>query len=198
MLGRDRHAISRSCGRGLWLLVLLLVTRSASAQNPASPESTPAPPAGGLTFQAAGDELSGRWVPLGPVPVDQAGAGRRGYVLPGEDSEVTAAGSNQFSIHAVAANNFFREQNSEFLVSQRYETHTIGLDYRRGFKVRGFPRFEIGGQVQLHESDIGVLNGFILGVESFWVSVTGDEQPRTQDAARPPLGTLIVRNGSTI
>ena len=196
MLRRDRHSISRSCGRGLWLLFVLLVTRSASAQNRAS-ESLPAP-AGKLTFGTASDELSGGWVPLGSVPVDQAGAGRRVYVLPGEDSEVTAGGSNQFSIHAVAANNFFHEQNSEFLVSQRYETHTIGLDYRRGFNVRGFPRFEIGGQVQLHESDSGVLNGFILGVESFWVSVTGGEQPRTQDATRPPLGTLIVRNGSPI
>jgi len=155
-----------------------------------------------LTFPAASSELSGHWVPLGAAPVDQAGAGRRGYVLPGEDSDVTAAGSNQFSIHAVAANNFYREQNTEFLVSQRYETHTIALNYRRGFKVRGFPRFDIGGQVQLHESDSGVLNGLILGLESFWTSLTGYQQStnelRSRDGTAPPLGTLIVRNGVPI
>jgi hypothetical protein len=134
--------------------------------------------------------------------VDQAGAGRRGYVLPGEDSDVTAGGSNRFSIHAVAANNFYREEKDEFLVSQRYETHTIAVDYRRGFKVHGFPRFDIGGQVQLHKSDDGVMNGLILGLESFWTSLTGYRQStnelRAPGGTPPPLGMLIVRNGATI
>ena len=205
---RDRQSVSRSWGRRLWLLFVLFVARSAGAQQTTSPDvpdqsvQPPASPAAGLTFPAASSELSGHWVPLGAAPVDQAGAGRRGYVLPGEDSDVTAAGSNQFSIHAVAANNFYREQNTEFLVSQRYETHTIALNYRRGFKVRGFPRFDIGGQVQLHESDSGVLNGLILGLESFWTSLTGYQQStnelRSRDGTAPPLGTLIVRNGVPI
>ena len=183
----SRGIRTRRYGR-LCLLCVIVIARSASAQDatPSSADSTP----------------SGRWVPLGSAPVDQAGAGRRGYVLPGEDSDVAAVGSNRFAIHAVAANSFYREQNSQFLVSQRYETHTIGVDFRRGFKVDGFPRFEIGGQIQLHERDGGVLNGFILNVERFWASLTGYEQStnqlRTQGAMAPPLGISILRDGSPI
>jgi hypothetical protein len=142
--------------------------------------------------------LYGRWAPLGPAPVDQAGAGRRGYVMHGEDSDVTAVGSNRFSIHTVAANDFYREQNGDFLVTLRYEAHSIALDYRRGFKVRRLPRFEFGGQVQLHESDSGVLNGLIVGVEGFWASMTGHENSknelRLKGGTLPPLGTSISRN----
>jgi hypothetical protein len=162
-------------------LFVLLIGRSASAQDTTS---------------------SLRWVPLGSAPVDQAGTGRRGYVLSGEDSGVAAAGSNRISIHAVSANNFYREEKAEFVITQRYETHTVALDYRRGFKVGRFPRFEVGGQVQLHESDSGVMNGFILNLESFWTSMTGyrksTNELRAQGATAPPLGTLIVRNGSPI
>ena len=112
------------------------------------------------------------WTPLGPAPVDQAGTDGRGYVLPMEDSTVTAARSNVFSIHAVAANYFYREQVNDFLVTQRYETRTIGLDYRRGFQLAGVPRFEIGGRLQLHQRNGGVLNGFIEGFENIWTSLT--------------------------
>lgn len=207
---RYRDYGSRSWRPSVCLLIVLLVVRSASAQDTTSSgvpdqpvQSAPAPPPGGrVTFRAAGRELSAGWLPLGLAPVDQAGAGGRGYVLAMEDTDVTAAGANQFSIHAVAANNFYREQNSDFLVTQRYETHTLALDYRRGFKMRGVPRFEIGGQVQLHESDNGVLNGFIQAIESFWFSLTGYESSknelRTRDALRPPQGTVIARNGSPI
>jgi hypothetical protein len=205
-----RHSVPRGCGRGLWLLFVLLLVRSVNAQNPTSSDlaarsdqSAPnSQPGGQVTLRTVSGELSGVWTPLGPAPVDQAGAGRRGYVLVVEDSDVTAAGATQFSIHAVAANNFYREETTDFLVSQRYETHTIALDYRRGFKARNFPRFEIGGQVQLHESDNGMLNGFIQGIESFWVSLSGYQASknllRAEGAARPPQGTLITRNGSPI
>src|SRR5262245_49667038 len=125
-------------------------------------------------------EFTGGWTPLGAIPVDQAGGGRRGYVTAGDDADVTAAGTNRLSIHTVLANNFYREQNNEFLITQRYETHTFALDYRRGFKRAGFPRFEIGGQVQLHESDSGLLNGFILGLETFWASMTGYQNSRNE------------------
>jgi hypothetical protein len=142
------------------------------------------------------------WTPLGPAPVDQAGTDGRGYVLPMEDSTVTADRSNVFSIHAVAANYFYREQVNDFLVTQRYETHTIGLGYRRGFKISGVPRFEIGGHLQLHQRDGGVLNGFIEGFENIWTSLTGSKSAkntlRTQEALRPPLGTLIAKDGSPI
>ena len=38
---------------------------------------------------AAGQEAEFRpWEPFGPAPVDQAGAGRRGYVLPAESADV--------------------------------------------------------------------------------------------------------------
>src|SRR5215471_4348004 len=38
---------------------------------------------------AAAQEAEFRpWEPFGPVPVDQAGAGRRGYVLPAESADV--------------------------------------------------------------------------------------------------------------
>lgn len=155
-----------------------------------------------MTFPSGSVEISPGWTPLGLAPVDQAGAGRRGYLLAGEDSDVTSAGKNRFSIHGVSANNFYREEKDEFLVTQRYETHTVALEYRRGFKAGRFPRFELGGQIQLHERDSGVMNGFILNIESFWTSLTGYKKStnelRTRGAAAPPLGTVIVRNGSAI
>lgn len=202
-----RRFVSPSFVPVLAILLVLLAAGSSSAQSTGS-DTTPdqavqaPPPAGaGVTLRLPADEFSGGWVPLGPAPVDQAGAGRRGYVLPG-DGGITAAGTTQVSIHGVAANNFYREQNSEFLITQRYETHTIGLDVRHGFKPRGFPHFEIGGQVQVHESDGGMLNGFIAGLENFWASVTGYEDSRNQlraaGAVAPPLGTVITRSGSTL
>jgi hypothetical protein len=176
-------------------------TETTAANSPDQSVQAPQPPGAGVTFTLPNNEFSGGWVPLGPAPVDQAGAGRRGYVLPG-DGGITAAGKTQISLHSVAANNFYREENREFLITQRYETHTIGLDVRRGFKPAGFPHFEIGGQLQLHESDGGMLNGFITGIENFWSSVTGYEDSRNQlrgaGAKSPPLGTVITRNGSTL
>jgi hypothetical protein len=180
---RTRHSrnASRFVGRVGCLLIFLAASRIAFAQD---------------------HDLSAGWSPIGAAPVDQAGAGRRGYVLSPEDSDITAAGTTRISIHAVAANNFYREQNREFLVSERFETHTIAVDFRRGFTIAGAPRFEIGGQLQLHESDSGMLNGFIVGVESFWARVTGYQESRNElrgaGATAPPLGTTIARNGMPV
>jgi hypothetical protein len=142
------------------------------------------------------------WQPLGPIPVDQAGSGRRGYVLSGESGEVTAPGANQISIHMVAANDFYREETDQFLISQRSETHTLALGYRRGFKVGMFPRFELGGQIQLNQSDSGMLNGFISSFERSFASLTGQQsatnQLRTSAATLPPLGTFISKDGRSI
>jgi hypothetical protein len=155
-----------------------------------------------LAQTARAQETVPSWIPLGPAPVDQAGTDGRGYVLPMEDSTVTAARSNLFSIHAVAANYFYREQVNDFLVTQRYETHTLGLGYRRGFKVGYAPRFEIGGHLQLHQRNDGVLNGFIEGFENVWTSLTGSASAkntlRAQEASRPPLGMFIDKGGSPI
>ena len=65
----------------------------------------------------------------------------------------------------MAANNFYREQTDPFSISQRDETHTVALGYRRGFTLGRLPRVEFGGQIQLHERDSGFLNGFIAGFE---------------------------------
>src|SRR5262249_44588867 len=122
----------------------------AAAQEPAPPEDAAVP----------GDRVE-RWQPLGQLPVDQAGAGLRGYVLAAEGAEVAAPGSGRVSVQAVAANNFYREQSGDLLITERFETHTLAVGYRRGFKVGSFPRFELGGQIQLNERDTGFLNGFI-------------------------------------
>ena len=203
----QRRFVSRSSVPLFWILAALLAAGSASAQSTTSENTAdqgvqpPQLPGAGVTLPLPSNEFSAGWVPLGPAPVDQAGAGRRGYVLPSE-GVMAAAGKTQVSIHSVAANNFYREQNSEFLITQRYETHTIGLDVRRGFKPQGFPHFEIGGQVQFHESDNGMLNGFITGIENLWASATGYEDSRNQlrgaGATAPPLGTVITRNGSSV
>jgi hypothetical protein len=173
-----------------------------SADAPDQSVQPPLPPVIRVPGPPVRRELTGRWVPLGPAPVDQAGAGRRGYVLTGEDSDVTPEGANRLSVHGVSANNFYREQAGDFLVTQRYEAHTLALDYRRGFKLQGFPRFEVGGQLQLHESDSGMMNGFIAGMESLWASATGYQESRNElrgsGAAAPPLGTVITRNGTTL
>ena len=105
------------------------------------------------------------WEPLGPVPVDQAGAGRRGYSLAGESADVLDPGSHQLSIHTVSANDFYMEDDSAIAISQRSESHTLAIEFRRGFKPAHWPRFEVGAQVQVAESDGGMLNGFIRGFE---------------------------------
>lgn len=155
-----------------------------------------------VVASSASAQTSGGWVPLGSAPVDQAGSGRRGYVLHPEDGAVAAAGSNRISIHGVSANSFYREEKDVFHVTQRFETHSIAVDYRRGFKVGRFPRFELGAQVQLHERDNGFMNGFILNVESFWTSLTGyrksTNELRVHGALRPPMGTRILRNGDPV
>ena len=140
-----------------------------------------------------------QWEPLGQLPVDQAGAGRRGYALAGESTEVAEPGTDQIAIHTVAANNFYREQTDNFLISQRYETHTLALDYRRGFKIRMFPRFELGAQVQLNERDGGFLNGLISGFERLALSLSGKQSAknmlRTSAGTAPALGTVVTRDG---
>ena len=148
------------------------------------------------------NDRAGQWEPVGPIPVDQAGAGLRGYALAGESTEVAEPGADQVSIHAVAANNFYREQNGAFSISQRYETHTVALGYRHGFTTGMFPRVEFGGQVQLTEADSGFMNGFISGSEHVLAWLTGAEsarnQWRTSAGTLPPLGTFVTKDGRPI
>jgi hypothetical protein len=173
------------------LFSALLLARPVVAQD--------TPPS---TIPAASIGEFAPWEPLGLLPVDQAGAGLRGYSLPGESTDVTQPGANQLTVHTVVANNFYREQTTDLLISQRYETHTVALGYRRGFKVGSWPLFELGGQIQLNERDSGFLNGFISSFEGLWSSVTGDtsakNQLRTNPARLPPLGTFVTRNGRPI
>jgi len=162
-----------------FLVVALLCATPLIAQDRPPPSSSPT---------SGGD--AGQWEPLGPIPVDQAGAGRRGYVLPGESASVTAPGADQVSFHTVAANTFFREETKAFLITQRYEAHTVALGYRRGFKVGNFPRFELGGQVQFHQSDNGFLNGFISSFEGAFASVTAGRPSTSSGSARRRLRRL--------
>lgn len=168
------------------LLLGLAISQPAFAQDGA-PSSEEAP--------------SGQWAPLGQVPVDQAGAGRRGYAIAGEGADVAAPGTNQIALHTVAANNFFREQTSDFLITQRYETHTLALDLRRGFATRMLPRVEFGAQVQLSERDSGFLNGFISGFENLCFSMTGVQSAKTQlrdQGTSLPLGAFVTKDGHAV
>lgn len=171
----------------LWLAFVVLTAASVFAQEAPPTSATPT---------SINDQLE--WEPLGPIPVDQAGSGRRGYVLPGEGTDVTAPGQDQVSLHTVAANTFYREQTKDFLITQRYETHTVALGYRRGFRTAIFPRLELGGQVQFTQSGGGVLNGFIEGFEDLWVSVTGSASAKNNLRTSPgalPLGTVVSQRG---
>ena len=174
-----------------FVLALLLASPVAAQETPQRPPSEAAPPVDG----------SGSWQPLGQVPVDQAGGGLRGYAIPGETADVTQPGASELSLQTVAANNFYRELNDPLSVTQRDETHTLALGYRRGFAFGRFRRIELGGQVQLHERDTGFLNGFISGFENMWVSLTGStsakNQLRTGSGALIPLGTTIT-NGDRL
>jgi hypothetical protein len=173
------------------LLVPLLLATPALGQDP---------PRGDASEARGADQ--GQWEPLGQIPVDQAGAGRRGYVLAGEGTEVTEPGANQISFHSVAANNFYREQTNDFLITERHESHTVALGYRRGLSTRAFPHLEIGGQLQVTERDGGFLNGFISGFENFWASMSGStsakNQLRTNVAAQPELGTVVTKAGRPV
>jgi len=145
---------------------------------------------------------SAEWWPAGIVPVDQAGAGRRGYVLAGDGTDVAAPGTVDISVHVVAANNFYREQNDSFFISQRHETHTAAVSVRRGFTGGRISRWEIGGQIQLTETDGGFMNGFIARTEDFLGWMSGQQSAvnplRRSAALRPPLGTTITRNGTPL
>lgn len=179
------------------IVVLAFALLSA---NPLSAQTqTPAP---AVSDTLPTDDTVEPWEPLGAIPVDQAGAGRRGYVLPGESADVTRPGKGQLSFHTVAANNFYREETDGFLISQRFEAHTLAVGYRRGFTFGILPRVELGGQVQFNESDTGMLNGFISGVEDLWVSLSGHTASKMGlrlDKADPlPLGTRITKNGRSI
>jgi hypothetical protein len=142
---------------------------------------------------AAQDAEFRRWEPFGPVPVDQAGAGRRGYALPGESADVLDAGTNQLSIHTVSANDFYVEDRNQIVISQRSEAHSLAFEFRRGFKPARWPRFEIGAQVQFSESDGGMLNGFISGFEDLVRAPL-----RSKVTTLQPLGTLVSRNGQVM
>jgi len=166
---------------------LLLCASAVFAQDQRSP-GTEAPNA----------DRHEQWAPIGRIPVDQAGEGLRGYALAGESTEVAQPGAHQITVHAVASNNFYREQNDRFSITQRYETHTMALGFRRGFKVAAFPRFELGGQVQVVEADNGFMNGFISGTENFLTWVSGQKSATNlfrRSGAHPPLGTVVTRDG---
>ena len=146
-----------------------------------------------LTARAAAAQEFRPWEPLGPIPVDQAGAGRRGYSLPGESADVLDPGSNQLSIHNVSANDFYIEDRNSITISQRSEAHTLAFEFRRGFKPAHWPRFEVGAQVQFAESDGGMLNGFIAGFEDFVHAPL-----RSKVTVLQPLGTSVMRNGQLL
>jgi hypothetical protein len=131
--------------------------------------------------------------PFGPIPVDQAGAGRRGYSLPVESADVLDPGSQQVSIHNVSANDFYMEDGKSIAISQRSEAHTLALEFRRGFKPARWPRFEVGAQIQFVESDGGMLNGFITGFEDFVHAPL-----RSKVTTLQPLGTTIARDGQLL
>jgi hypothetical protein len=153
------------------LTVLLLVARGANAQ----------------------DREGSPWEPFGPAPVDEAGSAGRGYALGGEGSDVLKPGVSQLSLHNVFANYFYLENRGDFTISQRFEEHTLALDYQRGVRVRTWPRFELSAQLQVHESDAGILNGFITGFEDFVHAPLRRNLPEP-----PPPGMSIVQNGRVV
>jgi hypothetical protein len=176
--------IVKTLSLSVFVLALLLaspVVAQDRSSSPASPSAIDDP---------------GPWQPLGSIPVDQAGAGRRGYTISGESADVAEPGASELSLHTVAANNFYRNQTDPFSISQRDESHTVALGYRRGFTLGRLPRVELGGQIQLHERDSGFLNGFISGFESVWSSMTGatsaKNQLRTSTGSPVALGTLVT------
>jgi hypothetical protein len=142
---------------------------------------------------AAQDAEFRPWEPFGPVPVDQAGAGRRGYVLPAESADVLDPAAKQLSIHSVGANDFYVENANGLTISQRSEAHSLAVELRRGFKPSGWPRFELGAQIQFAESDGGFLNGFISGFEDFVHAPL-----RSKAGTLQPPGTSITRNGQVL
>jgi hypothetical protein len=150
---------------------------------------------------SSGSADGGQWEPLGQIPVDQAGTGRRGYALPGEGAEVAEPQTSRIAVHTVASNNFFREQTGDFLITQRYETHTLAIDIRRGFTTKILPRVELGAQMQLSERDNGFLNGFISGFESLCFSMSGVQSAKNQlrELGTPlPFGAFVTKNGRAI
>jgi hypothetical protein len=175
----------------LFVLALLMASPLAAQEPQDRSASEVSPPV----------DRTGSWQPLGQVPVDQAGGGLRGYVIAGEGADVAEPGTSELSMQTVAANNFYRELNTPFSMTQRDETHTLALGYRRGFTFGRLRQVELGGQVQLHERDAGFLNGFISSFESMFASLTGStsakNQLRTESGALIPLGTTIT-NGDRL
>jgi hypothetical protein len=164
------------------LLCSLLLARPVVAQD--TPPST-------LSAASVGELTP--WQPLGPAPVDQAGSGGRGYVLAGENADVVPPGAQELSLQSVIANYFYLETRNNLTISQRFETHTLALEYRRGFKVATLPLFDVGVQWQVQESDPGKLNGFITMFEDFVHASLRSRLP-----VPPPLGMAITQNHKAI
>jgi len=139
------------------------------------------------------------WQPIGQLPADQAGGGR-GYALAGEGATVAEPGASRIAMHMVAANYFYREQTSDYLITQRYESHTLALDFRRGFKPARGPRLELGAQLRLSHRDEGFLNGFISAFENLSLSISGVESAKNQlrTTGALPLGAFVTRNGRPV
>src|SRR5262249_186220 len=77
-----------------------------------------------------------------------------------------------------------------------YETHTLALDFRRGFATRILRRVELGAQFQLSERDSGFLNGFISAFESLCFSLTGRQSVKIRDkGTQMPLGAFVTKDG---
>jgi hypothetical protein len=127
------------------------------------------------------------------VPVDQAGGGGRGYALASDSSDVIRPGASQVSLQSVVSNYFYLESRNQLSISQRSETHTLAVEYRRGFGVRHWPRFEVGAQLQIQESDAGVLNGFITSFEDLVHASLRSRLP-----VPPALGMSITQQGQVM
>ena len=152
------------------LMIVVLGARAAMAQN----------------LEASG------WAPIGPAPAE-ADSGGRGYVVADDTSDVLDPGVSEVSLDSGIANYFYLDNSRDVSISQRFETHTLALDYRRGVKLHKGPRLEWGAQLQVHESDGGILNGFITTFEDLVHASL-----RSKLAVPPPPGMSIIQNDRVV
>lgn len=139
------------------------------------------------------------WVPLGPLPVDEAGTTGRGYQAPPDGAGLVEPGRNQIALHLAAANYLYGEERAGFRIAEKFETHTAAIEFRRGFSNRVLRRFELGGQLQVHRNTEGFLNGFIGGFEKLVARTTGHQSAvntlRTDLSRDWPLINLVEKDG---
>ena len=116
----------------------------------------------------------------------------RSYSMGGADARVIGAGVTEGGLHLNSSNFVHSETRPNGALKLRWETETLLLDIRHGFRVKSLP-VEVGMQVSAYKDASGFQNGFIESVEKL---VGASNDVRLDPTI--PHGESFIRNGQVV